>query len=198
MPDAEIRNAAVSLVASASSPAASVTACHMLQFDGLNVRVAPLCTVKFALPAARATDNATSDEGRAFRRTKKRPSPASRTLTFAELKTGSKGGSATSNVRVLGDAAFQLPSPGCAAATPTVPVPVNARLDPSTTVAGPATTEYSTDNPLDAVAASATTFVASWLPTAGKSRLWLALSTCRVPMAFPWHWLARHTIAVTA
>ena len=52
-----------------SAPAASVTACHALQFRGVNVSAAPLATARFVSPELRPTVTATSAPGATFRRT---------------------------------------------------------------------------------------------------------------------------------
>ena len=88
-PGDEIRKVAVSPSAFSSSAAASVTTCHVLQFAGVNVRAAPLFTHRFVLPALRPTATATLPVGARSSRTKNRPSPPSRTLTFVWLSRSS-------------------------------------------------------------------------------------------------------------
>jgi len=75
------------------------------------------------------------------RRTKSRPSPPSRTLTFARLTSTQSPGQVTSNVTATSSAGSQFWSPAWEATTVTVPVPLNVRRPPdSSSVAGPATT----------------------------------------------------------
>ena len=75
-------------------------------------------------------------------------------------------------------AAFQLPSPACAATMFTTPVPANARFVLPVIVAGPPLVVKLTASPLDAVAARPTLFVVSWSGMDGNDVIaWSALYT---------------------
>ena len=192
-PNAEIRKVAVSEAAFASAAAANVTACHVLPFAALNVRVAPLCTTMFASPATRATVTVMGVAGACTQRRNRRPSPFSRTSTRAAL-------AASVPARmdcVATGAGFQLALPACVAATTTVPGPPNASRLPSRSVPGPETTVNSTGKPLEAVASSAITSVASAGATAGNAMAWSTLAIVRRPLAAPCQ-LASATCADTA
>ena len=81
-PASETAKVAVSPAVFPSSAAcASVTACQLVQQVALKVCTAPLWITMLSLPALRLMFTATVPTGAWFRRTKIRPSPASRTLT---------------------------------------------------------------------------------------------------------------------
>ena len=105
-PASETWNVADSLAVLPSSACASVTACHVLQFDGLNVKAAPPAIAMLSLPDARATVTTLVAPGFLFSRTKKRPSPFSRTFKLVRLSTTAKSGSDTSKVLVTSGAAL--------------------------------------------------------------------------------------------
>ena len=65
-------------------------------------------------------------------------------------------------------AGFHDPFPAWLATTLTVPAPVNVSVEPPEMDAGPDPTANETASPLDAVADSATVFVATCAPIAGK------------------------------
>ena len=196
-PGAEIRKKAVALLVSASGAAAKTTGWNALQFEGLNVKAAPLFTVTFVFPQKKAVFTTRLLGGRLRRRMKSRPSPASRTSRVSALSSGVGYSYATPQERTTGTAAFQSVDPACEAATDTRPVPVNQRLVPSEIRAGPAATANVTGRPLEAVADNVTTFVFHWSASGGKSIVWKPFSTTRLPPARPCQ-LTSFTLPVTA
>ena len=110
MPVAETWNVAVSSAVFASSAAASVTTRQELQLDGVNLTGSAAWTDRSALPDTRLTVTVTTDAGAFVRRTKKRPSPFSRTLTLVLLSCG-LGLSRVAVLAVVEFALGQPPSP---------------------------------------------------------------------------------------
>ena len=184
-PGAETRKVAVSSSRLPSAAAARVTTCHALQFAAVNVRVAPLLTVRFASPELWLTVTATLPVGARSSRMKKRPSPSSRTLTLDELSSGPGLGPSTRKVRITTGAGFQFASPSCEAATLTAPVPVKARFVPAEIVAGPLVTAKLVGRPLEAAAANPTVAEIPWSSIGGNPIVCAAFDTASVPEADP-------------
>ena len=109
-PVAETRNVAVSSPVFASSAASSVNTRQELQLEGVNFTGSAAFTDRSVLPDTRLTVTVTTDAGALVRRTKKRPSPFSRTLTLVLLSCG-LGLSRVAVLAVVEFALGQPPSP---------------------------------------------------------------------------------------
>ena len=74
-------------------------------------------------------------------------------------------------------AGFQSALPACEATMLTVPAPVKTSAVPLEIAAGPEPTAKVTPRPLDAVAESASTLVASCAPIGANEMVWFALAS---------------------